>query len=114
MGKMSSDIVVLDGEPGDAKALEANLLRSLRETYAQGENRSFVLVARNSHGELVGGLTVNTSYGWLLVKVLWVADNHRRCGIGYELMTRTERTAIAAGCQGSWLDTSSSEGSLNT
>jgi predicted N-acetyltransferase YhbS len=87
--------------------IEAQLLASIRSTLPQSINTHFVLAARDGQGSLVGGLVGGTSYGWLLTKCLWVADDHRKLGLGRALMYRAEQKARESGCHGAWLDTSS-------
>ena len=100
-------------EPESANALgreiETRLLQTLRKTQPQAHNASLVLAAHDDEQRLVGGLTANCSYGWLLVKTLWVDDAHQRCGIGSKLMNEAERFAQTANCHGIWLDTSSAK-----
>ncbi len=51
----------------------------------------------------------STSYGWLLVKMLWVADEMRGGRIGTRLMDEAECLARSRGCHAAWLDTSSAD-----
>ncbi|MEM7444813.1 MAG: GNAT family N-acetyltransferase [Pseudomonadota bacterium] len=105
---MTSDAVAIaEEDDGAAELIEAELLKSLRLELPQSTNTSFVLTARDSEENLVGGLTASTSYGWLLVKTLWVKPSHRGKGLGQDLMAQAEAKALAAGCHGAWLDTSS-------
>ncbi|MEH6726147.1 MAG: GNAT family N-acetyltransferase [Hyphomicrobiales bacterium] len=90
-----------------ATAIETALLASLATINTQAENNSFVLVSRGSGGALVGGVIGHTSYGWLLIKVLWVDESHRGTGLGKQLMAEVEGRARDAGCHSAWLDTSS-------
>ncbi len=90
-----------------AQEIDAALTRTLRQSQPQAINGSFVLAARKSDRTLVGGLTGTTSYGWLLVKTLWVSEEQRGSGIGRQLMQRAEEKARHVGCHGAWLDTSS-------
>lgn len=89
--------------------LEEKLLVSLGETNIQGENSSIVLAARHADRQIMGGLVGSTSYGWLLVKILWVDSQWRGSGIGRSLMKHAEFSAVTRGCHGAWLDTSSAE-----
>lgn len=86
--------------------IEANLLDELRSTVEQGVNDTFSLFASNTGGERLGGVTASTSYGWLLIKVLWVEPAHRRQGIGRTLVEQTLSRARKFGCHSVWLDTS--------
>ncbi|WP_299615756.1 GNAT family N-acetyltransferase [Pelagibius sp.] len=89
-----------------AETVETELLKALHAAQPQAENASFVLAARDPQGALVGGLTGTTSYGWLLVKTLWVDETQRGQGLGRALMDRAEERARQARCHGAWLDTS--------
>ena len=63
------------------------------------------LVARNSKGNLLGGLTGYTSFQWLYIHILWTEKLHRNCGIGSSLMNYAERLGRERGCHSSWLMT---------
>lgn len=89
--------------------LEMKLLSALQNTNTQAENSTITLAARNSEDQIVGGLVASTSYGWLLVKILWVDNEHQRSGIGRSLMKQVESSALARGCHSAWLDTSSAD-----
>ena len=90
-----------------ADSLESALLKTLRAGLPQAANEGFVLAARSADGVLIGGLVGNTSYGWLLIKILWVERACRRAGVGRQLMQRGEDKARDLGCHAAWLDTSS-------
>lgn len=92
-----------------ASWLEEKLLLSLGDTNEQGENSSMRLAATKSEDQIIGGLVASTAYGWLLVKILWVDSRWRGSGIGSSLMRHAEGVAVARGCHGVWLDTSSSD-----
>ena len=70
-----------------AEEIEAHLLASLRQNIPASDYAPFGIVARNAEGEILGGLIGGTSYGWLLVKMLWVADEARGQGLGTRIMT---------------------------
>ncbi|MBX2883058.1 MAG: GNAT family N-acetyltransferase [Granulosicoccus sp.] len=99
-------IEILEDEQSSGHLLESRLLTSLGSSLPQGKNSSFVLSARDSGEAVVGGLAASTSYGWLLVKVLWIDEKYRRLGLGRALMRRAEQKGIDVGCHGAWLDTS--------
>lgn len=86
--------------------IEANLLHSLAELNEQSINAAVCYTATLPDGELAGGVTGATSYGWLLVKALWVSRDCRRSGIGRDLMAAAEGQAKKLGCHSAWLDTS--------
>ncbi|MEM6988366.1 MAG: GNAT family N-acetyltransferase [Pseudomonadota bacterium] len=102
-----AEVSVSSGDEADAAQLEAQLRSSLRSTLPQSDNARVVLLARDATQQLVGGLDGSTSYGWLLVKVLWVHDAYRNRGLGRRLMAEAEARAIEHACHSAWLDTSS-------
>ncbi len=92
-----------------SKEIEDNLLKSLTELNSQSTNETVVLSARDTAGQLIGGVTGSTSYGWFLVKLLWVRRELRGSGIGKSLMMQAEERSKTLGCHGAWLDTSNAE-----
>lgn len=89
-----------------AIAVDAALQKALGCTLPQTHNSHFILGARDDQTRLVGGLTASTSYGWLLIKTLWVDTTCRKQGIGAALVDCAEKRCLAAGCHAAWLDTS--------
>ena len=87
--------------------IEGHLLASLGGHAAQGDRARFGVIARDEDARLLGGLIGSTSYGWLLVKMLWVTEAARGCGLGSRMMEKAEDEALSRGCHGAWLDTSS-------
>ncbi|MBX2835254.1 MAG: GNAT family N-acetyltransferase [Gammaproteobacteria bacterium] len=101
---MTTTIATDDNET--AKTIEQELLHSLQESLPQSQNTSIILSARLAGGELVGGVTGSTSYGWLLIKTLWVKPSRRQKGLGKSLVLAIENKALSTGCHAAWLDTS--------
>lgn len=92
--------------PGVAKDIETALLTDLRHLAPQGRNDEISLSVALKDGTLVAGLSGSTSYGWLLIKVLWVAPEIRRQGYGRALVADAFARAKSLGCHSAWLDTS--------
>lgn len=90
-----------------ASAIETALLASLAKSNTQAENDTFVLVHKGESGALAGGVTASTSYGWLLIKTLWVDEMQRGGGLGKQLVLAAEGRGRETGCHSAWLDTSS-------
>ena len=107
MSNAKYPVKILDASDDLAVMVEAQLLHSLRSDLPQGHNASFVLSAEDPQGIVIGGLVASTSYGWLLTKCLWVAEDRRGEGVGLSLMESAEEKARKFGCHGAWLDTSS-------
>lgn len=89
--------------------IEGKLLDALKEINEQSLNSTIVLSARGSDGQFVGGVSGSTSYGWFLVKLLWVDCSMRGTGMGTSLMLASEAQAKTFGCHHAWLDTSNIE-----
>ncbi|MEN0087001.1 MAG: GNAT family N-acetyltransferase [Pseudomonadota bacterium] len=104
---MQIEFALADASGDASEQIEAELLSSLRSSNPQATNASFVLSAKDADGALSAGLTASTSYGWLLIKTLWVAQALRGKGIGRALMVEAESRGRELGCHSVWLDTSS-------
>jgi GNAT superfamily N-acetyltransferase len=110
MGKnFDGCIQVLEGSDVVGSELESELLKSLGDVLPQSSNASFVLALKDTSDNLIGGLTASCSYGWLLVKILWVKDEYRGSGLGRSLMKEAELKGVELGCHHIWLDTSNPE-----
>ncbi|MFY0618601.1 GNAT family N-acetyltransferase [Shimia sp.] len=92
-----------------AEKIEDALLSSLAEMNEQSVNSSVVMQVTDENDRLIAGVTGATSYGWFLIKTLWVGEAHRRSGLGTQLMSAAEDEARRLGCHSAWLDTSTSE-----
>jgi GNAT superfamily N-acetyltransferase len=93
-------------------AIEIALLESLRQRNTQAVNTHFAFEAVDPKGTRIGGVTGSTSYGWALIKLLWVDPNHRRVGLGRQLMQAAEAHARDLSCHSLWLDTSDPDASV--
>ncbi len=100
------DIRIEETDHSVAETIETQLLASLNKAFVQSDNTSFVLSAASGDNPLVGGLTANTSYGWVLIEAIWVDEDFRNQGIGQLLMEEAERKARNLGCHAAWLETS--------
>lgn len=92
-----------------AAQVEHELLASLANTNDQATNTEIVLSARDEDGALIGGLTSSTSYGWLLIKTLWVRKDNRGRGIGRRLVEAAHDAGKKVDCHAAWLDTSNQD-----
>ena len=97
---------ITPADEADAQSIEAQLLTDLRQQLPQNENRHFIFSATSSTGRMLGGVTAGSSYGWLLIKTLWVHKDHRRNGIGKALLNEVESAGQHVACHSAWLDTS--------
>ena len=92
--------VLLDEAPSDDTVdyIERELLEALGSKSAANRFDTLCVIARDRSGKVVAGLVGTTSYGWLLVKMLWVAEAVRRHGLGRHLMHIAEMEARRRGC----------------
>ena len=65
------------------------------------------LAEYDDDGNVIGGLIGGTYWGWMYVDILWVAESHRRQGIGSRLLAEAEAEAHRRGCHHVHLDTMS-------
>ncbi|WP_422378197.1 GNAT family N-acetyltransferase [Roseibium sp.] len=105
---MSVEVTLVPAEDEDSVAadIERHLLAALARSNTQSRNEPFVLSVTLPDGDMVAGLTAVTSYGWLLIKTLWVKDSLRGKGFGRQLVTAAETRGLEFGCSNAWLDTS--------
>ena len=104
-----ADITIVterDAHAAIAHEIDGRLVEALRQNVPPNDAQQLTLVVRRG-GDLVGGMVGATSYGWLLVKMLWVAEGERGRGQGTRLMAQAEAVARSRGCHAAWLDTSS-------
>lgn len=97
---------IIPGGPDAAARLREHLKQSLRSLLPQASNQSVTLVINNAQGEMIAGLSGATSYGWLHIELLWVAEGHRQQGLARSLLATAEARAHAIGCHDVWLETS--------
>ena len=71
------------------------------------DSKSLTVVARDSEGRIIGGVSGRTIYGHYLIEVVWVAESMRAVGLGSRLMNEAERLARQRGCNGAQVDTAS-------
>ncbi len=61
--------------------------------------------ARSDDGQTIGGLLGETFWQWLHIELLWVEEQHRRHGLGTELLVATEAEAMRRRCTGAYVNT---------
>ncbi len=68
------------------------------------EAQTLAIFLRDKNGEVVGGVSGWTAYGWLRIDVLWIAENLRGRGFGKRLLFAAEAEGVRRGCQFATLD----------
>jgi len=59
--------------------------------------RPIAFAIEDDSGQMTGGLSGATAYGWLFIELLFVPEPLRGQGIGTELLRRAEAEAVARG-----------------
>ncbi|MDV2960937.1 GNAT family N-acetyltransferase [Shewanella algae] len=80
-------------------------LRTYNHSYINETSQPLAAIARDSKGQLIGGVSGRSIYRQLLIEVVWVAKAHRGSGLGSRLMALCEQEAIKRGCLAAQLDT---------
>ncbi|WP_345840931.1 GNAT family N-acetyltransferase [Shewanella algae] len=80
-------------------------LRTYNHSYINETSQPLAAIARDSEGQLIGGVSGRSTYRQLLIEVVWVAKEHRGSGLGSRLMALCEQEAIKRGCLAAQLDT---------
>ena len=95
-----------------APASEADLDTVFRGLRAHNDARvgapgysALHVLLRDEEGEVRGGLAGDVYLGWLFIRYLWVAEEHRGGGWGERLLHEAEDEARSRGCRAIWLDT---------
>jgi len=91
--------------PEDWSIVERGLTQHGESRSEPRNARPLAILLRDDAAQVVGGLRGATVWGWLEIKWLWVAEQHRGTGWGKRLMAAAEREGINRGCRHVWLDT---------
>jgi len=93
-------------QESDVHVIEHGLTQHAEESGIEPRNHQQLAISlRDDDGRLVGGLIGDTVWGWLQVKLLWVASELRGKGYGAKLMAAGEEEARRRGCHHALLDT---------
>ena len=81
-----------------------DFMRSLEVT---GTEIPLFLSARDEAGKVIGGLEGLMIHKWLRIQIMAVDPDHRRNGLGTDLVHRAEELAVQQGCRHAFVDTMS-------
>jgi ribosomal protein S18 acetylase RimI-like enzyme len=69
------------------------------------DHQPLAFFIRNQNGEIIGGLSGATAWGWLHISLFWLSKELRGNGYGKKLIGLAETEALARGCKKVHLDT---------
>src|SRR5688500_19117287 len=90
--------------PEDLKVLGEGLMAYNDASVGPANRVLLAAFLRNADGNVVGGLSGYTGWGWLYVQWLWLAEEVRGAGWGERLLRSAEAEAVARGCHGAYID----------
>ena len=61
--------------------------------------RPLTIFLRDEGGQVVGGLTGMTFWGWLAIERLWIREDARGWGYGARMVRLAEEETVARGCR---------------
>jgi GNAT superfamily N-acetyltransferase len=79
--------------------------RKHNSAFAENDQKSLCVFARDDAGNIIGGLTGRTYWQYLDIAFLWVDEKYRGKGCATRLMTAAEAEARERGCKRVFLDT---------
>lgn len=91
--------------PADIKRIDAGLDRFNARAADLGAVVAFACLVRTETGEVIGGALARRWGECCELQQLWVDDDHRKCGIGREIVRRIEDHARQRGCTLLYLET---------
>ena len=85
-----------------------NALQKFNDEKVGPDNHELLnIVEYNNSGNIIAGILGGTYWGWMHIDILWVDENHRRQGLGSQLLETAESEAIKRGCHSVHVDTMS-------
>lgn len=88
-------------------AILSGLIGYNAEKAGPGRHAPIAVYVTGPDGEVVGGLEGRTSYGWLIIELVFLPRACRGQGIGSRVLRQAEEEAVRRGCHGARLDTAS-------
>ena len=85
-----------------------NALQKFNDEKVGPDNHELLnIVEYNNSGNIIAGILGGTYWGWMHIDILWVDENHRKQGLGTQLLKAAESEAINRGCHSVHVDTMS-------
>ena len=85
-----------------------NALQKFNDEKVGPDNHELLnIVKYNNSGNIIAGILGGTYWGWMHIDILWVDENHRKQGLGSQLLNAAESEVIKRGCHSVHVDTMS-------
>lgn len=97
--------VTADPRPSDLTALEERLSAFNDSDVGPARKAALAVFVRDGAGNLVGGISGYTAWGWLYVQWLWVEAQWRGRRMAGRMLAAAEAEAVDRGCHGALIDT---------
>lgn len=94
-----------DLQPDDFETICSGIRAYNLQHLPSGEVTRIGCFVRDEEGKMVGGLTGNLFANTVFVEFLWLDENHRKGGLGTQLMQRLEAEVKPKGITDLYLDT---------
>ena len=82
----------------EIKYIRESLDRFNNEHVGDDGHTPLHIAAYDDDGRIIGGILGGTYWGWMYIDILWVHENHRRRGLGSELLQKAEEEALQRSC----------------
>jgi ribosomal protein S18 acetylase RimI-like enzyme len=92
--------LVATDDPATREKIHHELRDFISAKIGPGKTEKMTLAARNSNGEIVGGLNYNIVRKWMYIDHLWIDEKYRSQGIASSLLKMAEARAKEYGCTG--------------
>lgn len=89
----------------DLEAIGGRLSAFNEADVGPADRQALAVMARNAAGDVVGGISGYTAWGWLYIQWLWVAETERGQRLAGRMIDAAEIEARDRGCHGSYIDT---------
>lgn len=104
---MSGVTLELTAEPSAAEleAISQGLTEFNTADVGPAGRVALAVLVRGTAGEVLGGLSGYTAWGWLYVQWLWLDDSLRGQRLAGGMLEMAEAEAAKRGCHGAYIDT---------
>lgn len=89
----------------DLKILEERLTAFNEGDVGPSDKTALAVFVRDPSGNLIGGVSGYTAWGWLYVQWLWVDERRRGKRMAGRMLDAAEAEAADRGCHGALIDT---------